>query len=125
MGEGGAVGEGAALLPSQSRLGETISERQLRLRHEQAARAKREAALPATSPATLPASPPASPPTTLPVASPAVDGVANSEAAATMMVEAERVWRRGDDGAETMAAAAVFIKAAQDAKVQSRPPPNL
>jgi len=38
------------------------------------------------------------------------------------------VWRRGDDSPETMAAAAVFIKAAQDAKVlqpKSRPPPNL
>ena len=73
----------------------------------------------------LPASPLASPPTTLPVASPAVDGVVNREAAATTMVAAGRVWRRGDDCAETMAAAAVFTKAAQDAMAQSRPPPNL
>ena len=117
VGDGGAVSEGGALLPSPSRPGEATSdqatsEAQLHLPQEQATRATREAA--------LPASPPASPP----VASPAADG----EAAATTIVAAERVWRRGDDSPETMAAAAVFIKAAQDAKVlqpKSRPPPNL
>ena len=117
VGDGGAVGGRGALLPSQSRPGEASSDQatsaaQLGLPQEQATRATREAA------------PPASPPASPPVASPAADG----EAAATTIVAAERVWRRGDDSPETMAAAAVFIKAAQDAKVlqpKSRPPPNL
>ena len=52
----------------------------------------------------------------------AVDGMANDGAVATVLVAARRVWQRGDDGVETMAAAAVFFKAVEDAKVQSPPP---